>query len=61
MNVYSIPEIYPIGTKVRLSDDYPGIIHEVLGYEHFADYSNIVFKDGSKLNVNRLDLIAEVA
>lgn len=61
MNVYSISETYPIGTKMRLADDDPGTIHEVLGYEWFADHANIIFKDGSKLSLERLELIVEVA
>ena len=61
MNIYSIMARYPIGTMVRLSDDDPNTIRQVHGYEWFANHANIIFKDGSKLNVNRLDLIAEVA
>lgn len=61
MNVFGFIEAYPIGTRIRLADDYPGTTHEVCGYEWFADHASIIFKDGSKLNVKRLELIAEVA
>ena len=50
----------PIGTRVHLKDDDAGVIHEIHGYELFADHANIIFKDGTKLNVARLDLIQEV-
>lgn len=61
MSLQEVMEIYKIGTKIRLSDDDPSTIHEVCGYEWFADHASIIFKDGSKLNVKRLELIAEVA
>lgn len=60
MNVYSIPESYPIGTKMILVDDDPGTIHEVYGYEWFGDHANIIFLDGTKLSMDRLELIVEV-
>lgn len=60
MNVYSTSEKCPIGTKLRLMDDDVGVIHEVFGYEWFADSANIIFKDGGKLNLERMDLIVEV-
>ena len=60
MNVFSIMAVYPIGTKVRIKDDDPGIIHEVFGYEWFADSANIIFLDGTKLNMRRIELIEEV-
>lgn len=60
MNVFSIMALYPIGTKMRIKDDDPGIIHEVFGYEWFADSANIIFRDGTKLNMRRIELIEEV-
>ena len=60
MNVYSIPEKYPIGTKMRIKDDDPGIIHEVHECEWIRDTFNIIFRDGTKLNMSRIDLIEEV-
>ncbi len=56
----SISERYPIGTKLRLADDYPGVVREVVGYELFADYVNLLFHDGGRLNFQRLGLIEEV-
>ena len=52
--------VYPIGTKMRIRDDDPGIIHEVYGYEWFGDSGNIIFRDGTKLNMRRIELIEEV-
>ena len=60
MNVFSVIAVYPIGTKVRIKDDDPGIIHEVNGYEWFGDAGNIIFRDGTKLNMRRIELIEEV-
>lgn len=51
---------YPFCTKIRFKDDYPGSIHEVYGYEWLADGSYIIFRDGTKLNMRRLELITEV-
>lgn len=60
MNVFRIMAVYPIGTIVRVKDDYPGNTHEVYGYEWFGDSGNIIFRDGTKLNMRRLELIEEV-
>ena len=60
MNVFGITAVYPIGTKVRIADDDPGTIHEVYGYEWFGDSGNIIFRDGTKLNMRRIELIEEV-
>ena len=60
MNVFGIIAVYPIGTKVRIADDDPGTIHEVYGYEWFGDDGNIIFRDGTKLNMRRIELIEEV-
>ena len=60
LNVFAIIAIYPIGTKMRIKDDDPGIIHEVHGYEWIRDTFNIIFRDGTKLNMSRIDLIEEV-
>lgn len=61
VNVFSFAESYPIGTRIRLADDYPGAVHEVCGYEWYDDRMYILFKDGTKLSHSRLDLILEVA
>ena len=60
MNVFNISAVYPPGTKLRIKDDDPGIIHEVYGYEWFGDAGNIIFLDGTKLNMRRIELIEEV-
>lgn len=60
MDISKIINTYPIGTKVKLTDDGIDVVHEVYGYELFADCTNIVFKDGIKLNMKRIELIAEV-
>lgn len=60
MDVHSVSEKYPIGTKLRLANDDPGTVHEVYGHECCRDYANIIFTDGSKLSVERLGLIVEV-
>ena len=59
LNVLGIMDVHPIGTKMRLKDDDPGIIREVYGYEWIADSANIIFRDGTRLNMHRLDLIEE--
>lgn len=59
MNLFSVSEKYPIGTRLRLVDDDPGIFHEVYGYERLANSENIIFSDGTKLNTKRLVLIED--
>ena len=56
----NIADLYPVGAKIRLFDDYPDTYHEVYGYECFKDQTNIVFVDGLKLSTIRLELIAQV-
>lgn len=53
--------LYPIGTVLKLKDDYPSDFHEVYGYEVSADNMSLLFKDGMKLSISRIDLIEEVA
>ena len=60
MSGCSVMAVYPIGTKVRIKEDDPGTIHEVYGYEWFGDAGNIIFRDGTKLNMRRIELIEEV-
>ena len=60
MNVFRIMAVYPIGTKMRIKYDDPGVIYEVYGYEWIRDTFNIIFRDGTKLNMSRIDLIEEV-
>lgn len=52
--------MYPIGTRVRLENDYPGDSHEVYRYINGADGAYIEFRDGSRLNMQNVDLIREV-
>ena len=52
MNVFRTMAVYPIGTKMRIKNDYKRIVREVHGYERFGD--------GGRLNMKRLDLITEV-
>lgn len=51
---------YPIGTKLRLKDDYPFVIRVVSGYEVYENETYLLFEDGSKLNIKRLEDIKEV-
>ena len=52
--------LYPIGTRLRLVNDYPGDSHEVYGYTNNADGAYIEFRDGSRLNLANIDQIREV-
>ena len=52
--------LYPIGTQLRLENDYPGDSHEVYGYTNNADGAYIEFRDGSRLNLANIDQIREV-
>lgn len=47
----------PIGTKLRLKEDPSE--HEVSGYEWFNKGGNIIFKDGSKLDMTRFEQLVE--
>lgn len=52
--------IYPIGTRLRLVGDYPGTERIVHGYEALKDNLSLIFRDGTRLNVQRIELIEEV-
>lgn len=60
MNPFSIIYTLPIGAVVRLKNDGPEVIHEVRGYEWTARDANIIFSDGTKLSISRLELIEGV-
>lgn len=46
---------YPIGTKVRLSDDDPEDgPREVVGYKQIHNFDYLIFKDGSTAYVGRV-------
>lgn len=47
----------PIGTKVRLKDDYPGITHIIDSYNMTAQGTYMEFRDGTSLNIDNLDQI----
>lgn len=50
----------PIGSRVQLEDDYPDTIHEIYGYTVNADGAYMEFRDGTRLDLNNLEQIAEV-
>ena len=56
----AVISLYPIGTRLRLENDYPGDSHEVYGYTNNADGAYIEFRDGSRLNLVNIDQIREV-
>ena len=55
----AVMSLYPIGTRLRLENDYPGDSHEVYGYTNNADGAYIEFRDGSRLNLVNIDQIRE--
>lgn len=50
----------PIGSRVRLKDDYPDTDHEIYGYTVNADGAYMEFRDGMRLDLTNLGQIAEV-
>ena len=60
MEYMTVISLYPIGTRLRLVNDYPGDSHEVYGYTNNADGAYIEFRDGSRLNLVNIDQIREV-
>lgn len=50
----------PIGTKVRLKDDYPGITHIIDSYNITAQGTYMEFRDGTSLNIDNMDQIEAV-
>lgn len=56
----AVISLYPICTRLRLENDYPGDSHEVYGYTNNADGVYIEFRDGSRLNLVNIDQIREV-
>lgn len=50
----------PIKSKVRLKDDYPGVVHEIYGYMLNADGAYMEFRDGTRLDLTNMEQIAEV-
>lgn len=60
MEYMAVISLYPIGTRLRLENDYPGDSHEVYGYTNNADSAYIEFRDGSRMNLANIDQIREV-
>lgn len=60
MVLWATMSLYPIGTRLRLENDYQGDSHEVYGYTNNADGAYIEFRDGSRLNLANIDQIREV-
>jgi len=60
MKLIRVIHDYPIGTEVHLTDDYPGVYRKIHGYEWFGKTGNIVFFDGTKLDMDRLVIIVDV-
>ena len=50
----------PIGSKVRLKNDYPDVTHEIYGYIANADGAYMEFRDGSSLNIASIEQIESV-
>lgn len=51
---------YPIGTRLRLENDYPNDSHEICQYINEAGKAFMQFKDGSRLDLVDIDQILEV-
>ncbi len=60
MVLWATMSLYPIGTRIRLENDYPGDSHEVYQYINGADGAYMEFRDGSRLNLTNIDQIREV-
>lgn len=50
----------PIGSRVRLKNDYPDTDHEIYGYTLNADGAYMEFRDGTRLDLTNMEQIAEV-
>ena len=60
MEYMAVISLYPIGTRLRLVNDYPGESHEVYQYINGADGAYMEFRDGARLNLTNIDQIREV-
>lgn len=60
MVLWATMSLYPIGTRLRLENDYPGESHEVYRYINGADGAYMKFRDGARLNLANIDQIREV-
>ena len=59
MEYMAVIFLYPIGTRLRLENDYPGESHEVYQYINGADGAYMEFRDGARLNPTNIDQIRE--
>jgi hypothetical protein len=60
MEYMAVISLYPIGTRLRLENDYPGDSHEVYRYINGANGAYMEFRDGARLNLANIDQIREV-
>ena len=60
MVLWAAMSLYPIGTRLRLENDYQGDSHEVYQYINGADGAYMEFRDGARLNLTNIDQIREV-
>lgn len=60
INRIKIEFTYPIGTRLSLKNDYLGESHVVKGYSYYDGSGYLLFEDGGKLSIRRLDLITAV-
>ncbi|MDR2043463.1 MAG: hypothetical protein LBQ15_03685 [Clostridium sp.] len=68
-NLYRLSHDLPIGSKVRFpaAETAQGeaaqgeTTHEVLGYEWYQGSGNVLFRDGSRLSMDRLDQVIQVS
>lgn len=56
MNLFNIIHTHPVGTRLRFLDNNE--IKEIAGYEWIHNTCNIIFSDGVKLNIHRLELVS---
>jgi len=59
--LYNISYDLPIGAKVHLKDEAAEVVHEVQGYEWYQETGNVIFKDGAKLNMDRLEMVSRIS
>ena len=51
---------FPPQTRLRLKDDYPHVVREVVGFKVVNGEGYLLFKDREPLSMKLLDLIKEV-
>lgn len=60
MVLWATMSLYPIGTRLRLENDYLGESHEVYQYINGADGAYMEFRDGARPNLTNIDQIRDV-